>query len=77
MSESRVVQGINSVIGVGAARVAIIADLVPRLLVELDIFKDGGLDVNIGEFSEIIVYQIFLIYLLQVIYEKDWPISTN
>jgi hypothetical protein len=50
------------------AVLAIIVDLVPRLIVEFGILEDGGLGVNIGEFSEIIVYYIFLIYLTQLIF---------
>ncbi|MCW5515666.1 hypothetical protein [Muriicola sp. Z0-33] len=53
------------------AVLAIISDLVPRLLVGLNILEDGGLGVNIGEFSEIMVYYIFLIYLVQLIYIKQ------
>jgi len=55
------------------AVLAIAADLIPRLLVNFKVFEDGGLGVNIGEFSEIVVYQIFLVYLIQLVFEKEWP----
>lgn len=53
------------------AVLAIIIDLVPRLIVYFGIFEDGGLGTNIGEFSEVIVYHIFLIYLTQLIFENE------
>ena len=55
------------------AILSIAVDLVPRLLVKFQIFEDGGLGTNIGEFSEVVVYQIFLIYLYQLIFEKQTP----
>lgn len=55
------------------AILAIVSDLVPRLLVDLEIFEDGGLGTNIGEFSEVMVYTIFLIYLIQIVFYKKWP----
>ena len=57
------------------ALLAIVVDLVPRLIVTLGILKDGGLGVNIGEFSEIMVYYIFLIYLIQLIFENQLQID--
>ena len=54
------------------AILSIVADLVPRLLVNLNIFEDGGLGTNIGEFSEVVVYQIFLIYLYQLLFENKY-----
>jgi len=57
------------------ALLAIVADLVPRLIVTLGILEDGGLGVNIGEFSEIMVYYIFLIYLIQLIFENQLHIE--
>lgn len=54
------------------AVLTIVSDLVPRLIVELGILKDGGLGVNIGEFSEIMVYYIFLIYLLQLLSKNQF-----
>ena len=57
------------------AMLAIAADLVPRLIVALEILEDGGLGVNIGEFSEIMVYHIFLIYLIQLIFENQLQID--
>ena len=50
------------------AILSIVSDLVPRLIVVLEILPDGGLGVNIGEFSEVMVYYIFLIYLIQLIF---------
>ncbi|WP_149276830.1 hypothetical protein [Pareuzebyella sediminis] len=53
------------------AVLTIAADLIPRLIVAYDIFEDGGLGVNINEFQELMVYYIFLIYLLQLIFDKQ------
>ena len=50
------------------AVLTVIADLVPRLVVLFQWRKDGGFGVNIGEFSEIMVYHIFFIYMLQLVY---------
>ena len=57
------------------AIITILSYLVPRFLVDFNIFKDGGLGVNIGEFSEIIVYYIFFIYLYEIIYKKRLSIA--
>jgi len=46
--------------------------LIPRLLVDHNILKDGGFGINIGEFSEILIYYIFFIYLYEIIFEKSY-----
>jgi len=46
--------------------VALLSDLIPRSLVGFGILPDGGLGKNIGEFSEVLVYYVFLLYLLDV-----------
>lgn len=53
------------------AIITIFSYIIPRLLVELNILKDGGFGVNIGEFSEVMVYYIFFLYLYEIIFEKD------
>lgn len=52
------------------AIITILSYIIPRFLVDFNIFKDGGLGVNIGEFSEIMVYYIFLIYLYEIVFKK-------
>ena len=53
----------------------IVAYIVPRWLVDFNIFKVGSLGVgdSIGEFTELIVYYIFLIYVFHIVYDKEWP----
>jgi len=51
----------------------VFADFVPRFLVHFNIFEDAGFGNNIGEFSEVIFYYIFLLYVIQLIWEKKWP----
>lgn len=53
------------------AIITIISYAVPRLLVDFNILQDGGFGVNIGEFSEIMIYYIFLLYLYEKIFEMD------
>lgn len=53
------------------AIITVFSYAVPRLLVDLNILEDGGFGVNIGEFSEIMVYYIFFLYLYEVIFEKE------
>jgi len=59
------------------AVMAIFVDLLPRFIIKLEIRQDGGLGVNIGEFSEIIVYYIFFVYIIQLIFIKRLDIGTN
>jgi hypothetical protein len=47
---------------------AIVVDRVPKLIVEYGLRKDGGLGINIAEFSEVMVYYTFLIYMIQLIF---------
>jgi hypothetical protein len=54
------------------AIITIFSYLVPRLLVDLNILKDGGFGVNIGEFSEIMIYYIFFLYLYEIIFRKTY-----
>ena len=55
------------------AIITILSYVVPRLLVDLNILEDGGMRAwgNIGEFSEILVYYIFFLYLYEIIFEKS------
>ncbi len=53
----------------------IIAYLAPRVLVDYNIFEEGSLAEgdSIGEFTELIVYFIFLIYVYHIVVDKVWP----
>jgi hypothetical protein len=53
------------------AIITVFSYVVPRLLVDLHIFEDGGFGWNIGEFSEIMVYYIFFLYLYEIIFDKS------
>ena len=46
----------------------------PRLLIDYHIFDVGslGLGDNIGEFTEMIVYYIFFIYVYHLVFDKKW-----
>ena len=59
------------------AVITIFSYAVPRLLVDWNILEDGGFGVNIGEFSEIMVYYIFFLYLYEVIFEKELQLKPN
>jgi len=56
------------------ALVALLSDLVPRAIIALELRPDAGLGRNIGEFSEVMVYWVFLVYLVQVL-GRPWPAS--
>ncbi len=58
------------------AIITILSYVIPRLIVDLNIREDGGFGWNIGEFSEIMVYYIFFLYLYEIIFEKG-PIKIN
>lgn len=57
------------------AIITIFSYVVPRLIVELNILEDGGFGINIGEFSEIMIYYIFFLYLYEIIFKKDLRLS--
>ena len=52
------------------AILSVFSYLIPRMLVDFNILKDGGFGINIGEFSEIMVYYIFFLYLYEIVFEK-------
>jgi hypothetical protein len=52
------------------AILTLVSYVAPRLLVDFNILEDGGMGVNIGEFSEIMVYYLFFLYLYEIIYER-------
>jgi hypothetical protein len=56
--------------------ITIFSYAVPRLLVDFNILEDGGFGVNIGEFSEIMIYYIFFLYLYEIIFEKSCCIKS-
>ena len=53
------------------ALLTILVDIAPRLLISSGLVEDGGLGVNIGEFSEVMVYYIFLVYLHQLVIKQQ------
>lgn len=55
---------------IATAFITIFSYLVPRLLVDWHIFPDGGFKNNIGEFSELMMYYIFFLYLKELIFER-------
>ncbi|MBK3519112.1 hypothetical protein [Carboxylicivirga marina] len=56
---------------IATAIITVFSYLVPRLLVDWHIFPDGGFKKNIGEFSELMMYYIFFLYLKELIFEKE------
>jgi len=52
--------------------ITVFSYVIPRLLVDLNVFEDGGFGVNIGEFSEIMVYYIFFLYMYELVFGKDY-----
>lgn len=56
---------------VGTVVIAILSDLIPRFTVILNIRPDAGLANNIGEFSEVMVYYTFALYVHELIFEKS------
>jgi len=52
----------------------IFAYFTPRLLINYHIFDEGSLGIggNIGEFTEMIVYYIFLMYTYHLVIDKKW-----
>ena len=59
------------------AVLTILCEMIARLLVPLNNLKLEDLTLNIGEFSEIMIYYIFLMYLIQLIFEKEWPATAK
>lgn len=56
---------------VGTVIISVLSDLIPRFTVLFNIRPDAGLANNIGEFSEIMVYYTFALYLYEIIFEKS------
>lgn len=56
---------------IGTVIIAVLSDLIPRFTVILNIRPDAGLANNIGEFSEIMVYYTFALYLHEIVFEKS------
>ncbi len=54
------------------ALLTIVCEVLARVLVPLTGLQFVELGMDIGEFSEIMVYYIFLIYLWQLIFENEW-----
>lgn len=54
------------------ALLTVLCEVAARALVPLNNLKLEELGMDIGEFSEIMVYYVFLIYLWQLVFEKEW-----
>ena len=52
------------------AVLTIVVEVTNRTLIATGICKDAGLGINIGEFSELMIYYIFLLYLWEIVFEK-------
>ena len=59
------------------AVLTICCDLIARLLAVLNDIDLTELTLDIGEFSEIMVYYVFLLYLWQLIFHKQWQTPTR
>ncbi|MGI9542337.1 MAG: hypothetical protein ACR2MX_03705 [Cyclobacteriaceae bacterium] len=59
------------------AVLTILVEIIARLLVPLTDLKLVDLTMDIGEFSEIMVYYLFLIYLIQLVFNKQWPLNAS
>jgi len=55
------------------ALLALVTDLAPRIIIGFNIRENKGLGNNTGEFSELVIYYVFLLYLIQLIFEKQFP----
>jgi hypothetical protein len=60
---------------IGTVIIAIFSDLIPRFIVIWNIRPDAGFANNIGEFSEIMVYYTFALYLHEIIFEKSLEVE--
>jgi magnesium-transporting ATPase (P-type) len=59
------------------AMITIVCELAARALVPLNGLKLDELGMDIGEFSEILVYYVFLLYVWQLVFEKQWAMTSN
>ena len=50
--------------------VFVLVDLTPRVLVGSGLFERGRLGVNIFEFSEVMIYYVFMLYTWELVFEK-------
>ena len=50
--------------------VALVVNLVPKILTKTGMFDFGRLTENLAEFSEIMVYYIFFLYLFEMVHKK-------
>ena len=62
---------------IGTVIIALFSDLIPRYIVKLNIRPDAGLGTNIGEFSEVMVYYTFALYVYEIVFEKQSPLPLN
>ena len=59
------------------AVLTVLVELTARLLVPLNNLRLENLTMDIGEFSEIMVYYVFLLYVIQLAFEKEFIISNR
>jgi hypothetical protein len=62
---------------VGTVVIALLSDLIPRFTVKLGIRPDAGLGTNIGEFSEVMVYYTFALYVHECVFEKSLSFQSS
>jgi hypothetical protein len=62
---------------VGTVIIAVLSDLIPRFTVLFNIRPDAGLGTNIGEFSEVMVYYTFALYVHEIVFEKSLALQGN
>lgn len=57
------------------AVITIFSYIIPRFLVDFNILEDGGFGVNIGEFSEIMIYYLFYLFLHEIVFKKKLELT--
>jgi len=56
---------------IGTAIITILTELVARGIILFGIREDGGFANNIGEFTELLIYYIFSLYVHELVYKKN------
>ena len=59
------------------AGITIVTEIVARALVPMRHMNLDSIQMDIGEFSEVMIYYTFLLYLCQLVYDKKWPTAKN
>ena len=55
--------------------VFVLVDLTPRVLVGSGVFEVGRLGINIFEFSEVMIYYVFMLYTWELVFEKELDVT--